>query len=595
MLAERMRTKAAPPRRKAPRALRRAPTRAPRRGSGRAGARRRSEEVRQRRLDLAGLGLPGARASTSASSSTWAGTAARSATAPRPRSPTRSARSPSSSRRLPVRQGSALILQADAAAPLDALAAGVIAIVGGRAARFSRPQTAGLGPDQPVRKELFDPHFFTRARRRRSASPLLGLDHALPADRRPHHRRLLVVAGVAAGLGPLGLRPARGRAAAASSAPATAPASSRPRCARRGSPTRTWSRPSPRTPSRSSAAGGGGRGAGRDPREAEEDEADDATVANFDESVRVADERAQQRWNPSPPRPRRSPRSRRARRRSRSSAPRWARSAQGGITESEEIDYVAPSDGAARAGQARQGARAPRTTRRSARRCSRRSATSASRRRSSASSSARTSAATSCASRPGPRSPRSPSSRTTSPTRSPPPTSASSPRSPASRRSASRSPTSAAAWSASATSTAAARQGSTPLVAWLGKDIAGHAVWTDLQKMPHVLVAGTTGSGKSGCVNAILSSTPAARLAERGAAGAGRPEAGRAEPLRADPAPADAGRHLAAARRQRAHQPDRRDGEPLRGDGRGPRAQPRRAQPGPRRAPARRRCRTSSA
>jgi DNA segregation ATPase FtsK/SpoIIIE, S-DNA-T family len=49
-------------------------------------------------------------------------------------------------------------------------------------------------------------------------------------------------------------------------------------------------------------------------------------------------------------------------------------------------------------------------------------------------------------------------------------------------------------------------QGSSPLVAWLGKDIAGHAVWTDLQKMPHVLIAGTTGSGKSGCVNAVLSS-----------------------------------------------------------------------------------------
>ncbi len=45
-----------------------------------------------------------------------------------------------------------------------------------------------------------------------------------------------------------------------------------------------------------------------------------------------------------------------------------------------------------------------------------------------------------------------------------------------------------------------------PLVAWLGKGIDGHPVWTDLAKMPHVLVAGTTGSGKSGCVNAILSS-----------------------------------------------------------------------------------------
>ncbi|MBS1878201.1 MAG: DNA translocase FtsK [Actinobacteria bacterium] len=45
-----------------------------------------------------------------------------------------------------------------------------------------------------------------------------------------------------------------------------------------------------------------------------------------------------------------------------------------------------------------------------------------------------------------------------------------------------------------------------PLVAWLGKGIDGNAVWTDLAKMPHVLVAGTTGSGKSGCINAILSS-----------------------------------------------------------------------------------------
>jgi S-DNA-T family DNA segregation ATPase FtsK/SpoIIIE len=49
-------------------------------------------------------------------------------------------------------------------------------------------------------------------------------------------------------------------------------------------------------------------------------------------------------------------------------------------------------------------------------------------------------------------------------------------------------------------------QKTSPLVAWLGKGIDGNAVWTDISKMPHVLVAGTTGSGKSGCVNAILSS-----------------------------------------------------------------------------------------
>ncbi len=45
-----------------------------------------------------------------------------------------------------------------------------------------------------------------------------------------------------------------------------------------------------------------------------------------------------------------------------------------------------------------------------------------------------------------------------------------------------------------------------PLVAWLGKGIDGKPVWTDLTKMPHVLVAGTTGSGKSACVNTILTS-----------------------------------------------------------------------------------------
>src|SRR5918998_1048518 len=44
-----------------------------------------------------------------------------------------------------------------------------------------------------------------------------------------------------------------------------------------------------------------------------------------------------------------------------------------------------------------------------------------------------------------------------------------------------------------------------PLTVWLGKDIAGKAIGTDLAKQPHVLVAGTTGAGKSGCVNAMLS------------------------------------------------------------------------------------------
>ncbi|MBM7096398.1 DNA translocase FtsK [Bacillus sp. H-16] len=47
-------------------------------------------------------------------------------------------------------------------------------------------------------------------------------------------------------------------------------------------------------------------------------------------------------------------------------------------------------------------------------------------------------------------------------------------------------------------------QSESPLTAALGVDIAGQPIVTDLQKMPHGLIAGATGSGKSVCVNAIL-------------------------------------------------------------------------------------------
>jgi len=43
-----------------------------------------------------------------------------------------------------------------------------------------------------------------------------------------------------------------------------------------------------------------------------------------------------------------------------------------------------------------------------------------------------------------------------------------------------------------------------PLKFSLGKDVAGHPIVADLASMPHLLIAGTTGSGKSVCVNSIL-------------------------------------------------------------------------------------------
>jgi len=48
--------------------------------------------------------------------------------------------------------------------------------------------------------------------------------------------------------------------------------------------------------------------------------------------------------------------------------------------------------------------------------------------------------------------------------------------------------------------------GASPLAVWLGKGIDGVPVYCDLARMPHLLIAGTTGSGKSGCINAILTS-----------------------------------------------------------------------------------------
>jgi S-DNA-T family DNA segregation ATPase FtsK/SpoIIIE len=43
-----------------------------------------------------------------------------------------------------------------------------------------------------------------------------------------------------------------------------------------------------------------------------------------------------------------------------------------------------------------------------------------------------------------------------------------------------------------------------PLEVALGRDIAGRAVMVNLAEMPHVLIAGATGAGKSSCINSII-------------------------------------------------------------------------------------------
>ena len=50
------------------------------------------------------------------------------------------------------------------------------------------------------------------------------------------------------------------------------------------------------------------------------------------------------------------------------------------------------------------------------------------------------------------------------------------------------------------------KSSSTPLLLGLGRDVTGRAIFADLGKMPHLLVAGSTGSGKSVAIHAMMMS-----------------------------------------------------------------------------------------
>ena len=51
-----------------------------------------------------------------------------------------------------------------------------------------------------------------------------------------------------------------------------------------------------------------------------------------------------------------------------------------------------------------------------------------------------------------------------------------------------------------------ASKSSSKLLCPLGKNIMGNVVWCEIDKTPHLLVAGSTGSGKSVCINGIIAS-----------------------------------------------------------------------------------------